>query len=120
VILVDTSIWIDHLRVGDDRLVAALNGQEVGCHPVIVGELALGGIRDRRAFLTDLERLPRAIVARDEEVLSLVESRALHGRGLSYPDACLLASALLTAGVRLWTRDSRLRATAVELGIEVL
>lgn len=116
-ILVDTSVWIDHLREGVPELAAALEAQEVLCHPIVIGELAMGSIRGRAPFLRDLARLPRVTVARNAEVLTLVDRARLHGRGLSYPDASLLAAALLTPGTRLWTGDRRLAAAAAELAV---
>jgi predicted nucleic acid-binding protein len=86
VILVDTSVWVDHLRVGDERLIALLNEGEVLGHPFVTGELALGNLRGRNCFLSDLRELPQAIVASDEEVLGLIDREALFGRGIGYVD----------------------------------
>jgi len=116
-ILVDSSIWIDHLRQTNDRLVALLDDTAVLTHPFVVGELALGSLRDRAKVIGALSDLPLALAASDEEVLGLIERRALHTRGLGYIDAHLIASTMLTKGAQLWTRDKRLEAAANELGI---
>jgi predicted nucleic acid-binding protein len=116
-ILVDTSVWIDHLHrtvVGLSDLL--VDGLVVG-HPAVVGELALGSLRDRGTVLTLLDRLPRAQAATETEVRHLVEERALWGRGLGLVDAHLLASTLITPDCRLWSRDKRLRAAADQLGV---
>jgi len=117
VILVDTSVWIDHLQSGDEQLSALLSGGEVLGHPFVMGELALGNLRQREALLSDLQDLPQAIVASDEEVLSLINRQTLFGRGIGYVDAHLLAAVLLTADSKLWTRDRRLQVVAAELGV---
>ena len=116
-ILVDTSVWVEHLHVGNENLAALLNGGEVLGHPFVIGELALGNLRPRNPFLSDLRDLPRAIVAEDEEVLRLIDRHALFGRGIGYVDAHLLAATRLTAGSKLWTRDRRLHAVAAQLGL---
>jgi predicted nucleic acid-binding protein len=117
VILVDTSIWIDHLRSGDPGLAALLlDGQVLG-HPWVTGELALGQLSRRSDILGLLKNLPQATIATESEVLHLVDERHLYGTGIGYVDADLLAATLLTAGARLWTRDKRLAASAVRLGI---
>ena len=115
-ILVDTSVWVEHLHTGDEELTALLNGGEVLGHPFVIGELALGNLRPRDPFLSDLRDLPQAIVAEDEEVLRLIDRHALFGRGIGYVDAHLLAAARLTRS-KLWTRDRRLYAVAGELGV---
>jgi len=117
VILVDISVWIDHLQSGDEQLSALLSGGEVLGHPFVMGELALGNLRQREALLSDLQDLPQAIVASDEEVLSLINRQTLFGRGIGYVDAHLLAAVLLTADSKLWTRDRRLQVVAAELGV---
>lgn len=115
-ILVDTSVWIDHLRAGDETLASLLRGASVLMHPFVVGELACGNLRDRESVLGLLQELPRATVATDTEVLFFIESHALMGRGIGYIDAHLLASASLSNTARLWTRDTRLCNIAAELG----
>ena len=115
-ILVDTSVWVDHLRVGSERLIALLNGGEVLGHPFVMGELALGNLRGRDVFLSALGALPQVVVASDDEVLHLIDRQTLLGRGIGYVDAHLLAAARLT-GTRLWTRDRRLQAVATQSGL---
>lgn len=114
-ILVDTSVWIDHLHRGVPALVEALDSGAVLTHPFVIGELACGNLRRREEILSLLGALPRATVATHEEVLVLIEQRELMGRGLGYVDAHLLASVTLTDGARLWTTDKRLAAIANEL-----
>ena len=113
-VLVDTSIWVSHLREGNARLETLLEKSEVVCHPFIIGELACGNIKNRTEILSSLHALPAAVVAKHEEVLYLIESHHLMGRGLGFIDVHLLASALLT-GVLLWTADRRLHAASAEL-----
>ena len=116
-ILVDTSVWVDHLDTANEDLAALLSGGEVLAHPFVIGELALGNLRPRDPFLSDLRELPQASVAEDEEVLRLIDRQALSGRGIGYVDAHLLAAARLTAGSRLWTLDRRLQTVAGQLGL---
>lgn len=116
-ILVDTSVWVDHLRSGIPELAARLEGGEVLIHPWVVGELACGNLRDRdrHRVLTLLQGLPMAPNASDSEVLTMLETHQLMGRGIGWIDAHLLASALLSRAA-LWTRDKRLAGIAKELG----
>ncbi|KAG0184421.1 hypothetical protein DFQ28_011152 [Apophysomyces sp. BC1034] len=114
-ILVDTSVWIDHLRSGDAMLTALLDEERVLAHPFVIGELALGSMRNRQAVLDALHGLPIAVTATDEEVLRLIDSAPLHGLGIGYVDAHLLAAVRLTEGCTLWTRDNRLQAAAEKL-----
>ncbi len=116
-ILVDTSVWIDHLRAGVPKLAAALESGQVLVHPFVIGELACGTLHNRKEVLGLLGRLPHAPVATDAEVLGFIENRALMGRGIGYLDAHLLASTLLGGTVWLWTRDRRLLHVANELKI---
>lgn len=117
-ILVDTSIWIDHLCTGNATLARLLgNGAVVG-HPWVTGELALGNLTRRDEILRLLAALPQATRARTHEVLRLIEQEALYGAGIGYVDAHLLAAARLTAGTRLWTGDKRLLAVATRLGLD--
>ena len=116
-ILVDTSVWIEHLRSASAILTELLGDGQVLVHPFVLGELALGSLRQRDVFLSDLRDLPQAIVASDGEVLSLIDRRTLFGRGIGYVDAHLLAAARLTAGSKLWTHDRRLQAVAVQLDL---
>ena len=114
--LVDTSVWVNHLRSGLHSLAAALENSEVMIHPWVIGELACGNLHDRNHVLDLLRSLPAATVATDAEVLRLIEQEQLMGRGLGYVDAHLLASARLSC-CRLWTDDRRLRNLALELGV---
>ncbi|MFQ5902274.1 MAG: type II toxin-antitoxin system VapC family toxin [Candidatus Binatia bacterium] len=115
-ILVDTSVWVGHLRAGSERLRSLLSEEQVLCHPFIVGELACGALRNRQEILGLLTALPEARVAEHQEVLHLLEERLLYARGLGWVDAHLLASALLT-GCALWTLDKPLRNTAIALKV---
>jgi predicted nucleic acid-binding protein len=117
VILVDTSVWIDHLRAGNAVLERLLDSGGVLGHPFVVGELALDNLRRRDVVLGALRQLPRAVVASDEEVLGFIAAARLFGRGIGYVDAHLLAAARLTPDARLWTRDRRLRAVAAQLDL---
>jgi predicted nucleic acid-binding protein len=114
-ILVDSSIWVDHLRQGDPVLSRLLNEGRVLAHPFIVGELALGNLRQRDEILGLLADLPQAVVAREGEVLHFIREHALSGSGIGYVDAHLLAATRLTGGTALWTRDKRLAQTAERL-----
>jgi predicted nucleic acid-binding protein len=116
VILVDTSVWVDHLRHGVERLVALLEHQLVLVHPHVIGELSLGQPRQRDA-LSDLMDLPLANVASDEEVLRFIDQQALFGIGIGYVDAHLLAATRLTPGATFWTRNRRLAAAAEKLAL---
>ena len=115
-ILVDTSVWVQHLHRGTARLRSLLDEEQVFCHPFVMGELACGTLRNRQEVLSLLGTLPQARVAEHEEVLHLLERRHLHGRGLGWVDAHLLASALLT-GCTLWTFDQPLARAAAGLDI---
>ncbi|MFG1349268.1 type II toxin-antitoxin system VapC family toxin [Xanthobacter autotrophicus] len=118
-ILVDTSIWIDHFRAGETRLAELLEAGEILIHPFVLGELALGNFRNRGTILDALGDLPGAIVANDAEVLGLIEAASLRGRGIGLVDAHLIASVRLTPDTRLWTRDRRLGVVAAELGLDI-
>ena len=115
-ILVDTSVWIDHLRRGNPRLVTLLDDGAVLCHPFVVGELACGNLRKRTEILGLLAELPSVTVAGHKEVLRLVNERHLHGRGLGWIDVHLLAAALLTH-CALLTLDKPLETQARRLGV---
>jgi predicted nucleic acid-binding protein len=115
VILADTSVWVDHLRAGDKALAALLDVGMVLAHPFVIGELAMGNLRQREIVLKALADLPHASVATDAEVLHFIERHALSGRGSGYIDAHLLAAVKLTAGAELWTNDKRLHGLAVQL-----
>ena len=116
-ILVDTSIWVDHLRAGNARLAELLEAGRVLTHPFVIGELALGALRQRVAVLAALSDLPSAIVATDAEALAFIDRHTLFGRGIGYVDAHLLAAARLTAGTGLWTNDRKLHGVAQALGM---
>jgi len=116
VILADTSVWIDHLRRGNPTLRAHLTQGRIVCHPFIIGELALGNLRDRTEILVHLNRLPQLPVAAHDEVLAFVERRRLFGVGIGWIDAHLLA-AVLVSGARLWALDARLARVARGLRI---
>ena len=115
-ILVDTSIWVDHLRDGDAALVTVLEQGEALAHPWVTGELALGRLRDRAGVLRLLDQLPQAVLATAAELLAFIEHHHLFGAGIGYVDAQLLASARLTENAELWTRDRRLHAVAEGIG----
>jgi predicted nucleic acid-binding protein len=117
VILVDTSVWVDHLRTGDRVLGQLLDSGEVLGHRFVTGELALGNLRERDLVLSTLRELPQATVASDDEVLHFIDRQALFGLGIGYVDAHLLAAVRLTAGAKLWTRDRRFQAAATQLGL---
>ena len=115
-ILVDTSVWVEHLRHGLPRLATLLQEGEVLIHPWVIGELACGNLRNRSELLELMQGLPEAKVASDAEVLLLIERDRLMGRGIGYVDAHLLASAKLSH-CRLWTQDHRLAAVAQGQGL---
>ncbi len=117
-ILVDTSVWADHFRSSDKRLVGLLGTDSVLCHPFVIGELALGNLRGRGATIDALQALPSAISATNRELLDFIEMQGLSGSGVGLVDAHLLASVKLTPGASLWTRDRRLAAVADRLDIE--
>lgn len=116
-ILVDTSIWIDHLQRTDDTLVALLVKGQVLVHPFVTGELALGNLRHRDDILDALQNLPQADVATENEVLGFIAANGLYGIGIGYIDAHLLAAVRLAPGTTLWTRDKRLLAACTRLGL---
>ena len=115
-ILVDTSLWIDHFRRGHSGLRELLYDEEVVCHPFVVGELACGNLKNRDEILGLLSTLPQARIAQNKEVLHLVENERLFGKGLGWIGAHLLASALLS-DCTLWTLDKSLQKAAVKLKV---
>ena len=115
-VLVDTSVWVGHFRQRDEHLVTLLEAGLVVCHPYVVVEVACGTPPHRHAVIDLLRALERVPVATAEELLQLIERRALRGRGCGFVDIGLLASALLGERTLLWTRDRRLHAVALELG----
>lgn len=116
-ILVDTSVWIDHLRRPEAQLQDLLQNDEVSTHPLVRLELALGSIADREKVLNDLSLLVQAPLVDTDELFALVELRRLYRRGIGITDLHLIASALLDRSITIWTRDRRLGEIADELGI---
>ncbi len=115
-ILVDTSVWVRHLREGDPLLGQLLNNGEVMCHTFIVGELACGNLKNKEEIFSCLQFLPRATEAKHEEVLQFIEQNHLMGKGIGYIDMHLSASAALT-GVKVWSYDKRFIEANERLGI---
>jgi len=118
-ILADTSVWVDHFRKGDAKLLQHLMNGEISTHPFVIAELALGSLANRKKKLTFLELLPQVIIARMEEVRRMIEAHALFSKGIGLVDAHLIASTLLTEHTVLWTRDRRLREVAALAGARV-
>ena len=116
-ILVDTSVWVDHFRDGNSTLSELLERGAALTHPFVIGELALGNLRQRELVLRMLSSLPVATLATDAEVLRFIHRHALFGRGVGYVDVHLMAAVRLTAGSQLWTFDRRLDEAAVQLGL---
>lgn len=116
-VLVDSSVWIEHLRSGNATLEQLLFHSQVQIHPFIYGELALGSLRERKTVLDALGNLPRAVEAQDTEVIQFIDNHNLYGTGIGYVDAHLLASVALTPGTLLWTRDKKLHTAAARLGL---
>ena len=114
-ILVDTSIWVDHFRQADSALSKLLLEGKAACHPFVIGELACGNLQNRPIILTLLSALPSLAKAGDLEILDFVERHRLMGRSIGLIDVHLLASCMLD-GALLWTRDKRLKEVAGELG----
>ncbi|MGQ0639565.1 MAG: type II toxin-antitoxin system VapC family toxin [Gemmatimonadaceae bacterium] len=115
-ILVDTSVWIEHLKRGDAKLAALLSAGLVLCHPFVIGELACGSLRRRGDVLSLLARLPHVTAATHDEALSFLEARRLVGLGLGWIDIHLLASSILD-NVPLWTLDRPLARAAIAVGV---
>ena len=116
-ILVDTSIWIDYLRQGDPLLVEQLNQQQILMHGMILGELAIGNFKNRQLLLNRWQALPLIQSATDAQVLQFLETHELMGRGIGWIDLHLLTATALTDGVKLWTRDKRLKTIAETLNL---
>jgi len=117
VILVDTSVWIDFLRQGDEGLADLLRQNRVCIHPMIIGELACGNLQNRTQLLKLWRNLPVAFEASHKEAMYLLDSNNLMGKGIGFVDLHLLAATHLTADARLWTRDRRLQQVAVSLSV---
>lgn len=115
-VLVDTSIWVDHLRRSNEGLVELLEQTQVVIHPWVIGELACGNIKNRKELMLLLRSLPSIEAASDEEVLQLIESKKLMGRGIGWVDTHLLATCLI-GGMPLWTGDKNLRTISAALGV---
>ena len=115
-ILVDTSVWVEHLKTGSVTVQAFLQDGQVLCHPFVIGELACGNLRRREHILTLLAALPEARLAEHQEVLHLLNSAHLYGRGLGWVDLHLLASALFSH-CAFWTLDRPLQTAATVLKI---
>jgi hypothetical protein len=113
-VLIDTSVWVSHLRESHEGLVNLLNHGEAVCHPFVIGELACGNLRDRANILSLLEALPMAFLVEHDEVLAFIEAHNLMGKGLGYVDVHLLAAALIS-GISIWTLDKNLNKAAEEL-----
>lgn len=116
-ILVDTSVWIDHLRQTDSYLTSLLNAARVRMHPFVIGELMLGGLRRSSPVLAALRVLPCANIATTEEMPHFIDSNRLASTGIGYTEAHLLAGVALTPGCSIWTRNQRLLAVAARLGL---
>ena len=115
-VLVDTSVWVAHLRHGTIGLTPRLQAGQVCCHPFIIGELACGNLKHRSLILSLLQALPQAMEAEHEEVMQFIENYRLMGKGLGYIDLHLLASARLTK-VSIWSLDKKLNAVAGKLAL---
>jgi len=116
-VLVDTSVWIDHMRSGEPVLKQRLEAGKVWTHPFVIGEMACGNLKHRKTILSLMKDLPHVRVATDDETLFFIEANALMGRGIGYIDAHLLTAVALTDSIKLWTRDKRLHAVAKSLGV---
>lgn len=114
-ILVDTSVWADHLHQAVPRLQALLDHSQVAMHPMIAGELACGYLKNRQALLGLWQCLPQAVEASHAEVIQFIEHNQLVAKGVGFIDFHLLASCLLSGSVQLWTRDKRLRTVAKDM-----
>ena len=115
-VLADTSIWIDHFRNSNDQLAELLHDGEVFCHPLIIGELACGNIKNRKEILSDLQALPQSAVIEHDEIMIFIDKNQIMGKGLGYVDMAILASALVTM-IPLWTFDQKLSAIAKKMNI---
>lgn len=116
-VLVDTSVWVAHLRDGNVGLEELLNEGQAVCHPFIIGELACGNLKNRSLILSLLKSLPVATVAEHDEIMHFIENKNLMGRGLGYVDMHLLASAVLS-GTLVWTLDQKLDSSSEKLGLK--
>ena len=115
-ILLDTSVWVDHLRLDDALVVQVLESGQGAAHAFVIGELACGNLKSRASVIGLLQALPQVPTATDDEVLYFIDKHELMGRGIGYVDAHLLAASTIS-GSLLWTRDKRLRGIATEQGV---
>ncbi|MYB38657.1 MAG: type II toxin-antitoxin system VapC family toxin [Gammaproteobacteria bacterium] len=116
-ILADTSVWIDHLNRPDDRMTALVDAGQVLLHSLVIGEVALGNMANRRPRIAELRKLPKIEELDNDTVIAKIEEHELMGRGIGFVDAHLICSALERDGTRLWTHDRRLHEVADELGV---
>ncbi len=116
-VLVDTSVWIDHLRSREPEMASLEDGRQIFMHPMVIGELACGNLTNRNDVLRYFSRLPRIVLATDDEVLFFIELHRLMGTGIGYIDAHLLTASVLHGATQLWTRDRRMMTVADELDI---
>ena len=115
-VIVDTSIWVNHLRKGSLHLEELLLNAKVVCHPFIIGELACGNIKNRNGFLSLIQTLPMAPMIDPDEFLYFIEQKGLIGKGIGFVDIYLLSSACLSE-IPLWTSDKKLKSVSIELNI---
>ncbi len=115
-IVVDTNVWVLHWRTPNRLLVDMVEDGEVWTHPIVIGELAMGSLRNRESTLWDLTRLGRPPLATDAETRQMVEGRRLYGRGIGWSDAKILASVMI-GNCWLWTNDKRLDDIAAEMNV---
>jgi len=118
-VLADTSIWVDHLRKGNTLFAEMLAESAILMHPCVIGELAMGTLKNRAEILRFLQAMPEAEAATDDEVLHVIGSKQLWGLGIGWIDAHMLASTLLTAACALWTLDGPLRNVAAKAGAKL-
>ena len=116
-ILADTSVWADHLRDSDPEMLERLNTDAIVIHSHVLGEIALGSLKNRVEIMAKLHTLPRSPLAEDLGVVMMIEARKLFSRGIGFTDAHLVAACLIDRRLRLWTRDRRLNKVATELGL---
>lgn len=118
-ILADTSVWVDHLHGSNPQMQDLLNRGKIATHPFVVGEIALGSLRNRRPKLGAMDSLRKVKVAQMSEVRRMIEAHALYSKGIGLTDAHIIASCLITPGTQLWTRDASMNAIATAIGVPV-
>lgn len=116
-ILVDTSVWIDHLRAQEDELTHLLEQTAVLMHPMIIGELACGNLKNRTHLISLWQNLPCISTATDAEAMQFINRHQLLGKGIGFIDVHLLCAVALEADAQLWTCDKRLAQIAADLGL---